>query len=251
MSDHERYLAAYRATHGPSEAESARAWAALATRARAGAEVTLADEAATTPSTWSRPRVAVTMAACAAAAAAVWLATRTPQARLSGDAPPAPAAAVDERDAGTTAIAAPRTPPAEPPPPAIATPAVAPAVAPAIVAAPREGKRSRNVEPIPSPSLPPEPAPASEPSFDAAEVTALRRAQALLGRDPQAALAQLERHAERYPGSSLAAERDAARVAALCNLDRVDDARRAAAAFERAHAGSPLLARVRATCDAG
>ena len=25
MSDHERYLAAYRATHGPSEAESARA----------------------------------------------------------------------------------------------------------------------------------------------------------------------------------------------------------------------------------
>ncbi len=246
MSEHERYLAAYRATHGPSEAESARAWAALVTRARAGTEVTLADEAAPSRSPWLRPRVAIAVAACAAGVAAVWLATRTPDARLRGDAPPQPAAAVDERDAGSTAIASPRTPPAEPPQAAMAAPAPA---APAMVTAPHEGtapKRIRATDPI---AAPPSPA-APEPSFDAAEVTALRRAQALLARDPAVALAQLDAHAQQHPRSSLAAERDAARVQALCNLDRVDEARHAVDRFAREHAGSPLLARVRGLCRA-
>jgi TolA-binding protein len=71
---------------------------------------------------------------------------------------------------------------------------------------------------------------------------------ALLGGDPARALALFDDHAQRYPNGALAEERAAERITALCDLDRVDEANRAAAAFVREHSSSPLVARVSAGC---
>jgi len=93
------------------------------------------------------------------------------------------------------------------------------------------------------------PAPVVEPSIDAAEVTLLRRAQAALEGAPAQALDLLVDHAQSYPRSSLAAEREIARATALCNLGRIDEARARAESFEAKHPSSPLLPRMRRICN--
>jgi hypothetical protein len=75
-----------------------------------------------------------------------------------------------------------------------------------------------------------------EPSLRA-ELDLLQRVQDALRRgDGAAALQALDAH--QTHDRSLLAERQAARVLALCNLGRVDEARRAAARFEAQHPGS-------------
>ena len=142
------------------------------------------------------------------------------------------------------------------------TPAVLPEAAPPIVDAPsvdapRVDAPSIDVRPaeLPRPRPRREPAaaapvqqPESEPSVDPAEILALRAAQRLLAQDPALALAQLERHGAEYPRSSLAPQRAVARMNALCQLGRVDEARAVADDFIAAHPSSPLLARVRSVC---
>jgi hypothetical protein len=66
--------------------------------------------------------------------------------------------------------------------------------------------------------------------------------------DPADALDLFDEHARTYPNGVLAEERAAERITALCHLDRVDEANRAAATFVREHSGSPLVARVRSGC---
>jgi hypothetical protein len=88
------------------------------------------------------------------------------------------------------------------------------------------------------------------PSGDvAAEVLVLREAHAAMrGGQAARALALLDEHARRFPKGALGEERDAARVAALCALGRVAEARAAADRFLRASPVSPHAGRVRASC---
>lgn len=75
-------------------------------------------------------------------------------------------------------------------------------------------------------------------------------AQRALSRDdPSEALALAERHRARFPNGALAQERDAARVFALCALQR-DELAAARASFLERWPDSAQAARVRAACEA-
>jgi outer membrane protein assembly factor BamD (BamD/ComL family) len=79
----------------------------------------------------------------------------------------------------------------------------------------------------------------------------LQRAErALRDGKPEQALSVLSEHARQFPKGELRAERTAARIAALCALNRKAEARRDAAAFLKQWPGSPLAAQVRASCAA-
>lgn len=83
------------------------------------------------------------------------------------------------------------------------------------------------------------------------ELGLLARAQAALSSGQAAqALALLEEHAASYPDGALREERMAARVFALCALDRREEARAEAQQFVGNAPRSPLAARVRAACPA-
>lgn len=82
----------------------------------------------------------------------------------------------------------------------------------------------------------------------AAEIALLRDAKQLRATAPSAALDQLERHREQFPGGTLAPERDALRVELLCELGRVTQAATAREQFPITHPGSPLRARVEKAC---
>ncbi|MBZ0117581.1 MAG: hypothetical protein K8H88_11325, partial [Sandaracinaceae bacterium] len=87
------------------------------------------------------------------------------------------------------------------------------------------------------------------PSTLAEELDLLRRAQgALRANEIDTALARLDEHERRFPDGQLQAEREAARVVALCRGAR-PEARAQASRFLRERASSPLAARVRAACD--
>ena len=98
--------------------------------------------------------------------------------------------------------------------------------------------------------------PASEPRNErspadqlAHEANELREAQqALRSGNPTRALRLLDQQQARYPAGSLAQERSAAQVFALCQAGQVAQARRAALQFESRFPASPLLGRVRAAC---
>jgi hypothetical protein len=117
--------------------------------------------------------------------------------------------------------------------------------APIEIAAPvRVEGRVRTAAPEPE-----EQAPLPSPSTLAEEVGLLRAAQsALNGGDHELALSRLSEHARRFPNGSMAEERDAARVLALCRAGRMDEARALAQRFLRERPSSPLAARVRASC---
>jgi hypothetical protein len=82
------------------------------------------------------------------------------------------------------------------------------------------------------------------------ETEALKLAQqALRDGDTGRALTLLAEQDARYPGGLLQEERAAARVLGLCQRGLGDQARAAAQRFERRFPRSPLLARVRSSCQ--
>lgn len=259
-------LSAYREVAGPDAEAKARAWAGLARRARAGEVVVLEPEPIIGP---RRPFGVV-----AAAAAAVVGIAGIAYSLGAGSASPSQSARFDQALHGEAGLAS--TSSAEvvsPPRAAKPTPAVLPEAASPVVDAPivdapivdapivdapsvdapsvdapspaeLPRPRPRREPAAVAPSIEPDP----EPSIDPAEILALRAAQRLLAQDPAEALAQLERHGAEYPRSSLAPQRAVARMNALCQLGRVDEARTVADDFIAAHPSSPLLARVRSVC---
>jgi hypothetical protein len=94
----------------------------------------------------------------------------------------------------------------------------------------------------------PAPTSAAAPSL-AEEVRLLESAQRELaaGR-ASSALGLLDEHARRFHAGSLAEERAAARVLALCQLGRNAEAKQAASAFVVAFPRSPLLPRLSSSC---
>lgn len=101
-------------------------------------------------------------------------------------------------------------------------------------------------------------APASNPPLSAAlahnsagssvELSLLRQAQAARrAGQPGRALELAREHTEKYPRSRLWAERETLRVLALCDLGRVDAARRSAAQLQYLWS-SPLRATLNASC---
>lgn len=115
--------------------------------------------------------------------------------------------------------------------------AVAPATAPMAV--------QRGASPSPA-----KPRTASSESNDvASEVVLLSEAQRALSEgDANRSLSLLQQHAARFPTSTLATERSAARVFAYCQLGRIDEARAAARGFFRNGSNSPLLPKVQTSC---
>jgi len=88
-----------------------------------------------------------------------------------------------------------------------------------------------------------------EPDRLAEEAGELREAQrALRSGDSNRALALLEQQQTLYPNGSLAQERSAAKVLALCQAGRAEQARLEAQRFEQLFPNSPLLGRVRGAC---
>jgi hypothetical protein len=161
--------------------------------------------------------------------------------------PPPPPAATEVQATESPVAAAPRAGDAVAPaaparvaaaPAAPAAPVAAAAVVPVpVAAAPRATAAS--------PGAPRPAAPAVDPLL--AETERLRAVHGALHEgDPARALALLERGGER--GGQLAEERAAARVVALCRLGRVAEGRAALARLATANAGSPYLARARASC---
>ena len=65
---------------------------------------------------------------------------------------------------------------------------------------------------------------------------------------PADALKALDEHQRRYPGGTLAEERTAARIRALCALGRVDEARNELTRLSQSTPESPHLARARKAC---
>jgi hypothetical protein len=93
-----------------------------------------------------------------------------------------------------------------------------------------------------------EPSDASESTL-AAELELVRAAKQARAKDPEAALAQLELHRERFAKGVLAPEREALRIELLCELDRRSEADAARERFLVDFPGSPLRARVIASCS--
>lgn len=255
-------LSAYREVAGPDAEAKARAWAGLARRAHAGEVVVLEPEPIVGP---RRP-----LGVFAAAAAAVVVIAGVAYSLGAGSASPSRSAGFDQALHGDASIAS--TSSAEvvsPPRAAKPAPAVLPEAASPMVDAPRVDAPMVDAPSVhapiadaPAPAELPRPRPRREPaaaapvvqpepepSVDPAEILALRAAQRLLAQDPAEALAQLERHGAEYPRSSLAPQRAVARMTALCQLGRVDEARAMADDFVAAHPSSPLLARVRGVCS--
>jgi hypothetical protein len=73
---------------------------------------------------------------------------------------------------------------------------------------------------------------------------------ALRDKDGARALRLLDEHSRRFPNGTLAEESEAARVFALCQVGRADEARDVAGRFLREHPRSPLAPRVTRACDA-
>ena len=113
--------------------------------------------------------------------------------------------------------------------------------------APARGNRSRSLvaaRAIGAKTAIPEPGPDV-----AGEIALLNEAQrALASGQADRALQLLDRHARDFPRGSLAEERAAARIIALCALGRVTAARAETEAFVRKSPESPLVERVRAAC---
>lgn len=218
----------------PSPADRARVRAALAA-ALAGAPAPGGDAGPGAPSVASGAGAS----SLAKALSALGLATlvggaalvATPSPRTLEPLSAAPRAAFEARVAEASAASD-----AEPPPD-VAAPLAAP------VAVPASPARVAALRPS-APAVAP-----SAPSLEA-EARALAAAQsALAAGDPARAKALLDAQGESFRDGALGPERSAAEVFALCSLGRVGEARAKAAAFLRAHGGSPLAPRVAAACE--
>ncbi len=97
----------------------------------------------------------------------------------------------------------------------------------------------------PTAHLNPVPEPPSDVDPLRAETTALRSAQrAIRSGDPEQALALIREQDVTYRGGALAQERAAARIFALCDLGRTEEARAEIRRFGRQWPRSPLLGRI-------
>ncbi|MFT3776624.1 MAG: hypothetical protein QM820_65630 [Minicystis sp.] len=182
-------------------------------------------------------------------------------------APPPPAALPPSSTIAAPPAADPSPPPAAVAPPPAADPSPPAAVAPPLsVPAPRSSvdparplsspkppaiaAAPPSADPSPPSAASPPPAanpPRPPPDTLVAETQRLREAHgALQGGDPTRALALLDEQAA--AGAQLREERAAARILALCQLGKVDEARAAAARFLAESPRSPLADRVRASC---
>lgn len=121
----------------------------------------------------------------------------------------------------------------------------APVVAPQVETAATTSRRPRAAPREPTPSV----EPTAPPSSLAEELALLRRAQrAIAAGDPSMAVRHLDELAERFPDGVMVEEREAARVVALCESGRREDARATAQRFLRERPASPLRARVSGAC---
>jgi hypothetical protein len=140
--------------------------------------------------------------------------------------------------------------------------AAAPAESAALDASPAEPSEQAAPAPIESPKAAepvraeapkraPAEAPAIEPSRLAKETAALRAANdALRGGNAAQALTLLDGFNTEFPRAVLGQEATATRVAALCALDRVAEARQIGSRFLQRYPRSPVAARVRSSCAA-
>jgi hypothetical protein len=129
--------------------------------------------------------------------------------------------------------------------PATLAPAVATGVAPAETpTAPEVAASASSAVTHAAPSSRPGAAPSIKQELDL-----VRGAQQHLNRgEPQAALALLAEHAQKFPSGVLWEEREASRVFALCRMGNAADARALADTFVRRAPRSPFVDRVRAAC---
>lgn len=134
-----------------------------------------------------------------------------------------------------------------PPPPGIAMPPPAPLDPP--VAAPRRVRKVPPHKQTVAVVAPEDPSLVPHAPVIAAEVAALSAARRALARgDPESALAVVSALDQGDAALSLAPERSALEVAALCALGRVDAARSKAARFVARFPDSPLGAKVAGLC---
>lgn len=145
------------------------------------------------------------------------------------------------------AVAPSRTGAVPPPVVAKADPRSPPAIVPEVISA----RPAPLTKPL-TPSLPPTAvaAPSTASDLDI-ELALLQDAHgALQMNDGARALRLLDEHARRFPDGALAEESEAARVFALRQVGRTDEARDVAARFLREHPRSPLAPRVNRAFDA-
>jgi hypothetical protein len=138
---------------------------------------------------------------------------------------------------------------------AAVAPPRAPAASAEIAAPPASADTARDEPPVREAhaAVVPHARPVGEASSSLAdEVKVLHDVQsALRAGQPARALAILDDAQSRHLGHDLAEERGAARVVALCDLGRGDEARQAARRFVRTWPASALRERVLATCPVG
>lgn len=235
-------MSAWVEQQGPSEEVRSRAWEAICARASAGElGPELEPELPTpTPKLGSLRLILGSLGALGIAAVIVGVGVRLSErdARPHAD----QAAARPVEPVGEPA-------PPEPPPP---IPAPAPAAAPATA--------SSEPAPVPVPAAKPR-RPAASPTKPvdgeredqvdplALEMQLLGAARtALKAGDVEAALAALDKHAERFPKGALRAERELSRITALCKAGRLDDAEVTARRYIDAHPNSTQAKRLADTC---
>jgi hypothetical protein len=103
------------------------------------------------------------------------------------------------------------------------------------------------VEPVPvAPTATAAPAATASAHADENEISILEDSEDALQSNPGRALAQVERHAARYPHGALAQEREVIAIEALLRLGRSDEAHLRAARFERDYPRSAHLPRIEA-----
>ncbi len=135
-------------------------------------------------------------------------------------------------------------------PAAIVPAAIVPST-PAFAAIPLEPSEAATPRAAPSPRAVPPRASASPPSADdlRAELATLTEARrALRDGEPEAALARLAAHAERFGEGAFAIDREVLRIDALCAAGREREAAAATRTFLRSHGRSAQAAHVRAGC---
>ena len=206
---------------------------ALSMKVAAGASLTAAGASA---AGWGMvlAKSALAIAVTGGLATGAWLTLRTPRPAHPPVASPPPAPLVAKP---APAVPVAETPSREPPP---SNPAREPGKVPSY--------RKLNRPPMPPAPTDRSPAVGADDGLRA-ETEALRLAQQALRKGrPEQALRLLDEQDLRFREGLLLQERAAARILALCQAGRVEEARRQAIRFERAWPRSALLGRVRAAC---
>jgi hypothetical protein len=226
-----KVLEAARDARTPSRADRERVFASLmasvavggaATPMAAAAKTSLLGKLASQSALWVKAAVSVAVVSTAGVSAYAYVRHRAHPPTVA-----APGAVHVSTPAGLAVAAAPVVPD---PPPVASEPA-----APVASTLPNVGHAA--------------PTPARQPSDGlSAELSLLRRAhEARRAGQPERTLELVREHVKKYPHSQMWAERETLRVLALCDLGRVDAARRSAAPLEYLWS-SPLRATLNASC---